>query len=190
MKDNKILAFHEKSPGYKDGISLIWNDYFSLRHGEGYVFIVVRCLGLSVCLPVSNIMGKRLCRFSWHFQGKWDLIQGTIGNIFRIFHLTPWTQDFFPTFSEESMALSSITEKRLNGFSWNFQKRTDLTQGALWNIFGMLRLTPWILGRFIYFLDQCLFVILWKNGWRDFHEFLLNVRHDTRNNELDCFIPP
>ena len=46
-----------------------------------------------------------------------------------------------------------------------------MTQGAIWNIFGMLRLTPWILGRFIYVMDPCLFVILWKNGWTDFHEF-------------------
>ena len=39
--------------------------------------------------------------------------------------------------------------------------------------FGMLRLTPWILGWFIYFLDPCLFVILWKNGWTDFHEIFM-----------------
>ena len=137
-----------------------------------------RCplLCLFVCLSVSNITGKWLNGFSLIFQGRWDLIQGTIGNIFRMFHLTPWTQEFFPTFSEESMTLSSITEKRLNGFSWNFQKRTDLTQGAIWNTFGMLRLTPWILGRFIYFLDPCLFVILWENGWMDFHEIFIK-RH-------------
>ena len=86
-------------------------------------------------------------------------------------HLTPWTQDFFPTFSEESMTLSSIAEKRSNGFSWNFQKRTDLTQGAIWSILGILRLTAWVLGRYIYFMDPCLFVTLWKNGWTDFHDF-------------------
>ena len=82
----------------------------------------------------------------------------------RIFHLT---------FSEQSMPFSSIAEKRLNGFSLNFQKKTDMTQGAIWNIFGMLQLTPWILGWFIYFLDPCLFVILWKNGWTDFHEIFM-----------------
>ena len=125
---------------------------------------------LFVCLSVSNIMEKRLNGFSWNFQGRWDLIQGTIENMFRVFHLTPWTQDFSPTFSEHSMPLSSIAEKRLNRFSWNFQKRTDMTQIAIWNIFGMLRLIPWIVGRFIFFLDPCLFVILWENGWTDFHE--------------------
>ena len=136
-------------------------------------------LCLFVCLSVSNITGKRLNGFSWIFQDRWDLIQGTIGNIFRMFHLTPWTQEFFPTFSEESMTLSSIAEKRLNGFSWNFQERTDLTQGASWNTFGMLRLTPWILGRFIYFMDPCLFVISWKKGWMDFQEIFMKrqARH-------------
>ena len=34
-----------------------------------------------------------------------------------MFYLTPWTHDYFPTFSEKCMSLSSITEKRFNGFS-------------------------------------------------------------------------
>ena len=68
---------------------------FYLFHDEGYVFIVVRCsVCLSVCLPVSNITEKRLNGFSLNLQGRWDLIQGAIGNIFRIFHVTPWTQHF------------------------------------------------------------------------------------------------
>ena len=49
---------------------------------------------LFVFLSVSHITEKRQNGFSWNFQGRWDLIQGTIGNIFRIFHLTPWTQEF------------------------------------------------------------------------------------------------
>ena len=69
-----------------------------------------------------------------------------------------------------------------------------MTQGAIWNIFRMLRLTPWILGRFIYFLDPCLFVILWKNGWTDFHEIFM--KHQAWHKKelprlshicLDCF---
>ena len=125
-------------------------------------------LCLFVCLSVSNIKENWLNGFSWN--GRWDLIQATIRNIFRMFHLTPWTQDFFSTFLEQSMPLSSIAEKWI---SWNFQKKTDMTQGAIWYIFGMLRLTPWILGRFIYFLDPCLFVISWKNGWTDFHQIFM-----------------
>ena len=70
----------------------------------------------------------------------------------------------------------------------------DMTQGAIWNIFGMLHLTLWILGRFIYFLDPCLFVI-WKNGWTDFHDFFFMKRQAWHKKWLarlfhtclDCF---
>ena len=86
----------------------------------------------------------------------------------------------FSTFSEESMPHSSIVEKQLNGFSWNCQKRMDLTQGAIWNIFGMLQLTPWILGRFIYFLDPCFFVIFWKYVWMDFRETFVKCQNTTQ----------
>ena len=92
------------------------------------------------------------------------------------------------------MPLSSIAEKRLNGFSYNFQKRTDMTQRAICKIFGMLWLTPWILGRFIYFLDPCLFVLLWKNRWTDFHEIFRKRKawHKKQlarrfHTCLDCF---
>ena len=135
----------------------------------------------SVCL-LATLRENDWTDFHEFFQSRWDLIQGTIGSIFRLFHSTPWIQEFFHTYSEESMTLSSIAEKRLNGFSWNFQKTMDLTQGTLWNTFGMLRLTPCIMGRFIYFLDPCMFVILWKTGEWIFMIFLWNVRHDTRNN--------
>ena len=43
------------------------------------VVFSVACL--FVCLSVSNITDKRLNRFSWNFQDRGDLIQGTIGNI-------------------------------------------------------------------------------------------------------------
>ena len=39
-----------------------------------------------------------------------------------------------------------------------------------WNIFGMLQLNPWILGRLSYFPDPCFVVILRKNEWTDFNE--------------------
>ena len=89
---------------------------------------------LFVCLSVSNITKKQSNRFSWNFQGRCDLIQKTIRNILRIFHLTLWTQDFFFTF----LASQQHCRKQLNIISWNFQKKVDLTQGAIWNIFGML----------------------------------------------------
>ena len=133
--------------------------------------VVLVCL--SVCLSVSNITENCWTDFHEIFRiaGTWCREQlGTFSgcSIQPLDHRT-----FSSTFSKESMPLSSIAEKRLNGFSWNFQRRADLAQGAIWNIFGMLRLTPWMLSRFVYFLGPCLFVISWKNGWTDFHDFFM-----------------
>ena len=66
-----------------------------------------------------------------------------------------------------------------------FLERLDMRQGKIWNIFGMLRLTPWIRDWFFYFQDPYLLVILWKNGWMDFHE----IFHDTTQEVLDSFMP-
>ena len=113
---------------------------YYLRHAK--VMFSSLSVALSVCLSVCwQHCGKRLNEFSWNFQARWDLTQRTIGNIFRMFHITPWAQDLFSHFSDQSTPLRSIAEKRFNGFSWNFQKRTDMTEEAIWNIFGMLRLT-------------------------------------------------
>ena len=53
----------------------------------------------------------------------------------------------------------------------------------------MLRLTPWIQGRFVYFLVPRLLVMKWKNGERIFMKISCNYRHDTSNKYLDCFPP-
>ena len=107
-------------------------------------------VALSVCLSVCLLAALRENGWTdFHdFFRVGGTIQGTIVNIFRMFH---------------------------------FQKRTDLTQGAIWNTFGMLRLTHWILGGLIYFLDPCLFVIYGKTGEWIFMKFLWKVRHNTRN---------
>ena len=49
-------------------------------------------VSLSVCL-LATLRKKRLNGFSWNLKGMWDLIQGAIGDIFRMFHGTPWTQE-------------------------------------------------------------------------------------------------
>ena len=48
-----------------------------------------------------------------------------------------------------------------------------MRQGKIWNILGMLRLTPLIRDQFFFFQDPCLLVILWKNSWMDFHEIFM-----------------
>ena len=79
----------------------------------------------------------------------------------------------FPTFSENSVSANNITGQLMNRFSWNFQISVHMRQGIIRNIFGMLQLTPWIQGRFFYFLEMWLLVILWKNGRTDFHEIFM-----------------
>ena len=152
------------------------------QYESNYMYIILECLVLlpppwrrlcfhrcpllvclSVCLSVSNIMEKQLNRFHEIFicLSVSNIMEKQLNRFHEIFRVGgTWCKEQLGTFS---------------GFSWNFQRGMDMTQGAIWNIFGMLRLTPWILGQFIYFLDPCLFVIF---------EFFLR---QTINNKLDCF---
>ena len=165
--------------GTKWGVVRGWDGGGGVVILEGYVFIIVHCPGLSVCLSVCLL--ATLQKNSWMDFHEIYRVGGTgykeqLGTFSRYCIWLLDHRSFFFTLTEESMTLSSIAEKRLNGFSWNLNKRTDLTQGAIWNIFGMLWLTHWILGRFIYCLVLCLFVISWKNGWMDFHEFFMKCQ--------------
>ena len=42
------------------------------------------------------------------------------------------------------LSICNIAGKRMNGFSWNYLDRSDMTQRTTRNICGMLRLPPWI----------------------------------------------
>ena len=58
-------------------------------------------------------------------------------------------------------------EKRMNGFSRNFQDKSGLIQGIHWKKREVLCLT----GFFICFRGNlCLLATLWGNFWTDFHE--------------------
>ena len=78
-------------------------------------------------------------------------------------HIKPQLCRLCRTFVSPAI-ICSITGKHLNGFSWNFQRRLDIIQWSICNIFGVLRLTPWIPDRFFYFLESCLLRTSWKNG--------------------------
>ena len=58
-----------------------------------HLFWFFVCLSVSLC--VSNITEKRVNGFSWNLQGKWNLVQGTIWEVFGMFYWTPWTQENF-----------------------------------------------------------------------------------------------
>ena len=108
--------------------------FITSAEGEGYVFISV---GLFVCLFVcflfvcSQHYGQTRERISWNFQDWWDLVHEMIRNILEMFHLTPWTREFFPIFSEDPVPVTNNTEKRLNGFSWNFQETLHIRKETI-----------------------------------------------------------
>ena len=58
----------------------------------------------------------------------------------------------------------------MSGFSWNFQDMLTMTQETIWNILGMIGLTPWTQGSFFYFLGPCLLATSHNTGWMDIHE--------------------
>ena len=124
-----------------------------------FVFIGVRCLSVCLCMSVCLLAyyekknSSTDVWFSWNFQSRWDLIQGTIGNIFRKFHLTPWTHYFPPTFSGQSMPLSSITEKRLNRFSWNLLTKNGHDAGSNLEHFRDVTVNPLNHGSIYLFRD-------------------------------------
>ena len=100
-------------------------------------------IALSVCLSVCLLATLR--ENGWTDFPECFRVDGTRNNWkhFQDVRLNPLnTGIFFPTFSEESMTHSSIAEKRLSGFSWNFQKRTDLTQGAILKHFRDVSVNP------------------------------------------------
>ena len=65
----------------------------------------------------------------------------------------------------------------------------DVTVMIMWNIFGMLQLTPWIQYLFFYVLEPCLFEIERKTCERTFITFSGHDEHDIRYNRLNCFTP-
>ena len=128
---------------------------------------------LSVCLSLSNIREKRLNWFSWTFQSRWDLIQGTIGNIFRMFRLTPWTKDLFPTFSEQSTPLNSIAEKTVKQIFMKFSEKDGHDTGSNLEHFRDVTVNPFNPGS-IYLFPGSVFVSnIMENGWTAFHEFFM-----------------
>ena len=70
------------------------------------------------------------------------------------------------------MIVSIITEQRLNVFSLNVQDRSVMTQETIWNIWGMIGLTPGIQDSLSYFLGLGLLPISRNDGWMDIYEIL------------------
>ena len=113
---------------------------------------------------VSNIMEKRVSRFSWIFS--WNVRHDTEWLI-RLFHA--WQKiSRSPILARRPV--SKIAVKWVNVCSWNFQDMSATAQGITWIIFGMVRLTLWIQGLFSYFWCPCVLVTWRHNKWMNIHE--------------------
>ena len=80
----------------------------------------------------------------------------------------------FSFFSGESVSVSNITEKQVNGFSWNFQDRSNMRQVTIFIfIFSVSILTKNITEKLV-------------NGFQwHFHDMLDT---EQQNNWLDCHV--
>ena len=56
------------------------------------------------------------------------------------------------------------TLKWMSRFSWNFQDRLAVTKGTIWNIWGIIRLTPWMQDVFFFFfLGPSFITTIWSD---------------------------
>ena len=127
------------------------------------------------------------------FRICWPRYTKTIGwtvlHLTRLFH-SLHTRHSFTSISNimgKKKKKKNIMEKWMNGFAWNFKDWSHITRGSIWNISGMLLLTPWIQECFSIFLS--VFVSNIMEGDWIFMNFLGYIRHDTRRNRLDFFMP-
>ena len=67
----------------------------------------------------------------------------------------------------QGVFVSNTTVKSMSGFSLNFQDMLAMTQEKIWNILGMIGLTPWTQGSFSYFLGLCLLTTSHNTVWMD-----------------------
>ena len=65
------------------------------------------------------------------------------------------------------ICLLATLQKRDQWISSKFRDKLDMPKGTIWNIWGMLRSTPWI----IFIIFPCLFAILQKMDERNFRKF-------------------
>ena len=149
---------------------------------KGYVFTIVSFfVCLSVCLPVSNITEKRLNWFSWDFQGMRDLVRGTVWK-FSGCSIQPLEHRIsFRLFRRNPCLLVTLWET----VEWIFMKFSAKdghgTKNSLEN-FGILQLTPWILGRFFFLFPGSVFVSnIMENMWTDTHKTFMKCQEPHRN---------
>ena len=85
------------------------------------------------------------------------------------------------------VSLDNITEKRVNGFSWNVRDRSGMVDGTIWNHLGSVTFNPLSTG-FLFCVFNEIRVCLQhygKTDWRIFMKFSAKVEHETMNHFRD-----
>ena len=95
----------------------------------------------------------------------------------------------FVSTSEESMSVSSIAEKTVEQIFMGFLEKDGHDSGSNLGQFMDVAVNPLKPGSMYLFPGTVFVCNIMENGERIFMKFSWNVKHDTRNSELDCFIP-
>ena len=173
-------------------VFVFWDMLCYLRHGEGYVFIVVCC---SVCLSVCLLATLRkngwtdfhvICRVgeTWYME-----ILGTFSGC----SIKPlWTQDFFPLL-RSNPCLLQLCRKTVERIFMTFSEKDGHDTGSNLEYFRDVTVNPLNPGSIYLFPGSVFYVILWKNGWTDFHEIFMkrqawHKKQLARHTCLDCFM--
>ena len=61
-----------------------------------------------------------------------------------------------------------------------------MAQGTIWNILGMIGLTPWTQGSFFYFPSPCWLATSRNTGWMDIHEIFRIWTQEAIGYTVSC----
>ena len=119
---------------------------------------------LFVCMP-AKLRKKWMNRFSWNFQDRSRITQGSICKILVIVLLTSST--CFLVW-DQFLSLRKITKKGMERFSWNFQDMSGIAQVIMWWVWGISHhvISPWIQDIFFFGTNPCLLATLRKKNRR------------------------
>ena len=97
---------------------------------------------LFVCMP-AKLRKKLMNRFSWNFQ---DRSQITQGSICKILVIVPLTSSTCFLVWDQFLSFRTITKKGMKRFSWNFQDMSGIAQVIMWWVWGISHhvISPWI----------------------------------------------
>ena len=133
---------HETRPNSFEYI-LWWSTLNNYLRRTAMVVVLSLLVSKFVCLLAAL---RIFMKYSGYVgEDKWNNLQ-----CLGLVYLNPCIQFF-------SVTVSNIMDIRVDGFSWFFGERSDMREGTIWNVPGVLQLIPWFGNRFFYFLYRCFY---------------------------------